>query len=412
MSLYGVMRTGVSGMNGQSNKLSAVADNIANVNTTGYKRAAAEFTSLILKSGTSNYNSGGVETKIRYAISDPGTLQFTTSSTDLAVAGNGFFVVTNAAETPFLTRAGSFVPDGEGNLVNAAGFYLMGYNLENGPPSVVANGLTGLEVINISQMQLEATPTTLATATKANLDSNAAISAGEPAYTSKTSLITYDNLGNEVKLDIYAYKTAANTWDIFAYNNADSTAGGYPYSSGALDTDTFTFDPSATGLGKLDPASPTSLTFTIPGGAAFTLDLSTTTQVASDFEFAASVDGNAPSAIDHVEIDTDGTLYSVFQNGAQVATYRIPLATAVSPDNLTPEAGNVYSLSMDSGDVQLGFAGSSGLGVIRSGALEQSNVDLGTELTNMIESQRGYTANSKVFQTGSDLLEILVNLKR
>jgi flagellar hook protein FlgE len=90
MSLYGVMRTGGSGMSAQSNKLSTVADNIANVNTAGYKRASTEFSSLILRSGTGNYNSGSVETHVRYAISDPGTLNFTTSATDLAIQGNGF----------------------------------------------------------------------------------------------------------------------------------------------------------------------------------------------------------------------------------------------------------------------------------------------------------------------------------
>ena len=123
MSLYGVMRTGVSGMAAQSNKLSTVSDNIANVNTTGYKRASTEFSSLILKSGSGNYDSGAVETHVRYAITDPGHLSFTTSTTDLAVQGNGFFVVADATGTQqFLTRAGSFVPDSQGNLVNAAGF--------------------------------------------------------------------------------------------------------------------------------------------------------------------------------------------------------------------------------------------------------------------------------------------------
>ena len=127
MSLYGVMRTGVSGMSAQSNKLSTVSDNIANVNTTGYKRASTEFSSLILKSGSGNYDSGAVETTVRYAISDAGHTQFTTSSTDLAVQGNGFFVVSNATNTQqYLTRAGSFVPDAQGNLVNAAGYYLLG----------------------------------------------------------------------------------------------------------------------------------------------------------------------------------------------------------------------------------------------------------------------------------------------
>ena len=412
MSLYGVMRTGGSGMNAQSNKLSTVADNIANVNTTGYKRASTEFSSLVLQSGTGNYNSGSVETHVRYAISDPGTLNVTTSATDMAIQGNGFFVVNDAQGRSFLTRAGSFVPDGQGNLVNAAGFYLMGYDLKNGPPSVVANGLTGLDMVNIAQTSLQGNPSTKAVISNANLDANAAITAGPPNYTSKTSVITYDNIGNKVTLDVYMFKTAANSWDISVYNNAASTAGGFPYTGGPLDTDTFTFDVSATGKGKLAAASPTSLTFTIPGGSPFTMDFSAITQVASDFQFKPTVDGNAPSSIDKVEVDTDGTMYAIYNDGTRLATYKIPLATVPSPDNLVPEVGNVYSVGIDSGNVQLDFAGNSGLGTVKSEALEQSNVDLANELTAMIESQRGYTANSKVFQTGADLLDVLVNLKR
>ena len=164
MSLFGVMRTGVSGMSAQSNKLSTVSDNIANVNTTGYKRASTEFSSLILKSGSGNYDSGAVETTVRYAISDAGNLQFTTSTTDLAVQGNGFFVVQDPQGNSFLTRAGAFVPDSQGNLVNAAGFKLMGYNIQNGAtPTVAANGFSGLQVVNVNQMTLQASPSTKAT---------------------------------------------------------------------------------------------------------------------------------------------------------------------------------------------------------------------------------------------------------
>jgi flagellar hook protein FlgE len=175
---------------------------------------------------------------------------------------------------------------------------------------------------------------------------------------------------------------------------------------------TFTFDVSATGKGKLDAASPSSLSLTIPGGSPFTLDFSAMTQVASEFQFKATVDGNSPSAIERVEVAADGTLYSIYNDGTRLASYRIPLATVPSPDNLVPEAGNVYSVGINSGNVQVDFAGRSGLGTIKSEALEQSNVDLASELTSMIESQRGYTANSKVFQTGADLLDVLVNLKR
>ncbi|WP_298242400.1 flagellar hook protein FlgE [uncultured Bradyrhizobium sp.] len=409
MSLYGVMRTGVSGMNAQSNKLSTVSDNIANVNTTGYKRASTEFSSLILKSGSGNYDSGAVETTVRYAISDPGNYHFTTSVTDLAVQGNGFFVVQDANGNNFLTRAGAFVPDDTGNLVNTAGFQLMGYNIANGAtPTVAANGFGGLQVINVNQMALQAAPSTKATVA-ANLDPSAtaiAAPAGPANYTSKTSMVTYDNIGNAVTLDVYAAKTGANTWDIQVYNGATALTTAGPAT-------TFTFDVTATGKGKLAAASPTSLSVAIPGGsAAFNIDMSAMTQVAAAFDFKATVDGNAPSAVEKVNIDDKGIVTAVLKNGTTLPSFQIALATVPSPDHLTPEVGNVYSPNLESGNVQVGLAGQGGLGTVKSGALEDSNVDLADELTSMIEAQRGFTANSKSFQTGADLLDVVVNLKR
>ncbi|MEQ9248413.1 MAG: flagellar hook-basal body complex protein, partial [Nitratireductor sp.] len=158
MGLYGMMRTGVSGMAAQSNRLSTVADNIANSSTNGYKRAKAEFSSLVLPSSGGSYNSGGVTTSIRYEISKSGPLQYTTSGTDLAIEGNGFFVVQGTNGQPFLTRAGSFVPNADGELVNAAGYKLMGYSYANGVPAVTANGYAGLETVTIAQSELVATP--------------------------------------------------------------------------------------------------------------------------------------------------------------------------------------------------------------------------------------------------------------
>jgi flagellar hook protein FlgE len=404
------MRTGVSGMSAQSNKLSTVSDNIANVNTTGYKRAETEFSSLILKSGSGNYDSGAVETDIRYAITDPGHLSFTTSTTDLAVQGNGFFVVSDSTGTKqYLTRAGSFVPDNKGNLVNAAGFYLMGY--PGSVSNVSSNSTAGMQIVNVNQMTQLAQPSTAATVT-GNLDPSAAIIAGPPgpaSYSAKSSVVAYDNIGRPVTLDVYMSHTATaaglDTWQVNMYDSATGTA-----LAGGLNT--FTFDTTATGKGALAAASPTSLTVTVPGGSAFTMNMSSVTQVASSFSFKANVNGNAPSSIEKVDINSQGVVNAILQNGTQIPIYTIPLATVPSPDNLTPEVGNVYSASLKSGNLQIGSAGTGGLGTIQSGALEDSNVDLATELTSMIEAQRGFTANSKSFQTGSDLLDVVVNLKR
>ncbi|MFD1695827.1 flagellar hook protein FlgE [Roseibium aestuarii] len=425
MGLYGVMRTGVSGMNAQSSKLGTVADNIANSSTTGYKRAQTEFSSMILSQGAGTYNSGGVEAKTLYAISEQGALSYTTSSLNLAVDGNGFFVVANKEGlNPALTRAGAFVPDGEGFLVNSAGYYLQGYPVTNGAaPAPVANGLGGMEAVNISQSQLEAVPTSSGKLW-ANVPEGAALvpaadlpSTNSPtaSYTAKTSMVVYDNLGNELTLDIYYSKmteTAADSdWEVTIYNAADAAAGGgFSYSTPALSTQTLTFDVTT---GDLTAASPTDITLTVPNGQTFDIDLSGATYLAADFTVTeVDANGNAPSAVETVEFGDDGTLYALYANGDRRAIYQIPLADVPSPDKLTPLSGNLYRMSNDSGDVRVGFPGEGGLGDLVVGALEGSNVDLASELTNMIESQRGYSANSKVFKAGSDLLEELVNLVR
>jgi flagellar hook protein FlgE len=418
MSLYGMMRTGVSGMNAQANRLSTTADNIANSGTTGYKRASTEFSSLIIPNSTGNYTSGGVTTNVRYATSQQGDLRYTTSASDLAINGDGFFVVQDPSGSPFLTRAGSFVPDSEGRLVNAAGFYLMGYNFANGDPSAVANGFGGLEAVQISQSELTASPSRNGVFT-ANLPSDAAVvaaanlpsaNAATAEYSAKSSMVVYDNLGGEVILDIYFTKSAANTWEVTVYNQANAAAStSFPYNPATpLVTQTMNFNATT---GKLTGDS--NLTIPVPGGASLALDMTKTTQLATTYTvLEPTIDGNAPSGIDKVEISADGTIYAQYENGSFKALYRIPIATVQSPDQLAVLPGNVFSQSSDSGDVRVGFANEGGMGSVVSGALENSNVDIAEELTNMIESQRTYTANSKVFQTGADLMDILVNLKR
>ena len=425
MGLYGVMRTGVSGMNAQSSKLGTVADNIANSNTTGYKRAATEFSSMVLSQGAGTYNSGGVQAHTLYSISDQGSMSFTTSKLDLAVDGNGFFVVANKeGDQPVLTRAGSFVPDGEGYLLNTAGYYLQGYPVANGAtPTPVANGLGGLEPVNISQNQLEASPTDAAKLWT-NLPEDATIvpaadlpsaNAATATYSAKTSLVVYDNLGNELTVDVYYSKvteTAADSdWEVTIFNSADAApGGGFPYATAPLSTQTLTFDVTTGGFAA---ASPTVINLTVPNGGTFDIDLSGSTYLGAGF-LVTEVDtnGNAPSAVESVEFDDEGILYAIYANGDRRAIYQIPLADVASPDKLTPMSGNVYRVSTDSGEVRVGFPGEGGLGNLEIGALEGSNVDLASELTSMIESQRSYTANSKVFKAGSDLLEELVNLVR
>jgi flagellar hook protein FlgE len=154
---------------------------------------------------------------------------------------------------------------------------------------------------------------------------------------------------------------------------------------------------------------------TINGATLEPLEISIagTTQLNSEFNVAnGKIDGNAASEVVGYEISDDGVVSLKYDNGKLEPKYRIAMANVQSPDNLKPLAGNVYSQSNDSGVVVMGYAGNSGYGNVLSGALEDSNVDIAEELTSMIEAQRNYTANSKVFQTGSELMDVLVNLKR
>jgi flagellar hook protein FlgE len=419
MGLYGTMRTSVSGMAAQANRLGAVSDNIANATTTGYKRAANEFSTLVLDSGGTEYVSGSVESHTRYLVSEQGPRAFTTSTTDLAIKGGGFFLVQSESGQVFMTRAGSFVPDGTGDLVNAAGYKLMGYDLTNGPPAIVANGLSGLEVVNIGTVALQANASTEG-ALNVNLPFSSTVvaaadlpsaNAATAQYTAKSSLVVFNNLGSEITLDVYFSNLGGGDWEVAVFNRADATAGGFPYAGGALATQTLNFDPTT---GHFTGGSATTATVPIPNGANLVLDMSGSSYLDSGFTEldATVVNGNAPSEVDRIEIGEDGTIYAVFESGTRIATYQIPLANVASPDNMQPLSGNVYVPTSNSGEIQIGFGGTSGYGTMISGALEQSTVDIATELTTMIEAQRNYTANSKVFQTGAELMDVLVNLKR
>ncbi len=426
MSLFGMMRTGASGMNAQASRLGAVSDNIANANTTGYKRATTEFSSLLLPSTAGSYNSGAVATQIRYGISQQGTLQYTSSDTDLAINGNGFFVVQDKGGVPYLTRAGSFIPNATGELVNASGFKLLGYPFTDTAPVPVVNGFDGLVPVTVGNGALTAKMSTQGTFV-ANLDAGAAIQTGTTpgtlaavgdipdGYTHKSSLKAYNSLGGEVLMDFYYTKTADDEFEVTVYNAADATNGGFPYTSGPLDLDgassqTLTFDPLT---GFVTNADAKFAITGMPGVTSLDLDFGGMTQF--DYEFtvqSASVNGNSPSQIERIKIADDGIVYAQYANGDLNPLYRLAMASVQSPDQLQVISGNVYAQGIESGVITIGFAGSGNFGSVLSGALEMSNVDIAEELTKMIESQRSYTADSKVFQTGSDLMEILVNLKR
>lgn len=423
MSIFGTMQTSVSGMNAQSSRLSSVADNIANSDTLGYKKRGTHFATLVTSAGGSGgHSSGGVITSNTMKINQPGVLAPSTSSTDLAILGNGFFLVSDGTNNGFLTRAGSFEPDKNGYLVNSNGYRLQGYSMASGVPPV-PNGLAGLVDIQISREPLPANPSTAGTfaatlASQAAIETTAAANNQLPSdnvagsvFTGKTSLSAYDNLGNEITLDVYVTRTANDTWEMTVYNQADANSSleAFPYGNPALATETLQFD---TGTGALAGTSATNISIPVPNGATLDLDFSGMS-LGTSFDISSSeVNGNAPAGVSGVQIGEDGVVSVAYEDGTFNQLYMVALANVPSPTNLTPVTGTLYQRSAESGDINVGAAGSEGFGSVIASSLEQSNVDIAEELTNMIQAQRSYTANSKVFQTGSEIMDLVVNLKR
>lgn len=417
MSIYGAMRTSISGMNSQADRLSSISDNVANVGTTGYKRSSTEFSTVVLQASEMQYESGAVEVRPRRHVSEQGAFDYSSSVTDLAISGEGFFVVENSSGSVMLTRAGAFVPDQDGNLVNSAGARLLGYDLGDALGGPVANGSAGLTSVNVGALALSAQPSTSGSL-QANLPAGATVvaaanlpstNAAAASYSARTSLVAYDNIGTQVTLDLYFSKSAASNWEVAVFDrSAASTTGGFPYSAGPLSTSTITFDGAT---GRLAATSPTSFSVAVPNGQTAAIDLTQVSQFSADFAiFDADMNGTAPTPIEKVDIGANGVLTVVYENGSRTPAYRIPVAHVRSPDRMEAVTGNLFLPTSTSGEMLIGSAGSGGMGSVVSGALEQSTVDIAQELTAMIEAQRNYTANSRVFQTSSDLTDVLVNL--
>lgn len=409
-----ILNTSVSGMLADSNWLSSISQNVANSNTTGYKNVETDFSSLVDQIAGGDPDFGGVATSQLSLNSLQGNVVSTATPTDLAVQGSGFFVVSNSGGEVFLTRNGSFTADAAGNLVNSAGYYLMA--APSGASPLAANSLSGLQKVNVNSAGETATATTAGSLT-ANLPATAApvaaanlpsVNSASSTYTEATSLVVYDNLGGAHTINLYFANTGGNTWEVDAFDaSAASVGGGFPYSSGPLATGTLNFNPTN---GTLSSGSP--LLIPVPNGQTMSLNLGGMTQLSAPFNVSsATANGAAPSGVTGVSIAPDGTLTFNYANGSSSAGYDIPLANVASPNNLTSVNGDAFQANSASGPVYLGTAGGAGFGSIQSSALESSTVDLATELTEMIQAQSSYEANSKVFQTGADILDVLNGLK-
>jgi flagellar hook protein FlgE len=356
-----------------------------------------------------------------------GLLQATSSSTDIAINGGGFFAVSDTQNANpqqdliALTRAGSFAPDDQGFLRNAAGYYLMGWQLNpDGTtvnPSPARDTFASLEPVNISGINFTGAPTTQMTFA-GNLP--AQLAAGTPGTPIQTDIEYFSDLGNSYTLTLQWTPSAdsqPNHWNLQIFDSA--TAGG----TTPIYDQTIVFNASGANAGT--PASIPGLTggvlpLSVNGGVQ-SLDLSIgdidtgtgVTQFAGEYvPTKISKNGALFGVVNHVEIDEQGIVTAIFNNGVRRPVYQIPIAVVQNPNGLSARDGTAFEQSRDSGSLYLWDAGSGPAGKTAGDSLERSNVDIAQELTSMIETQRTYSTNAKVIQTADEMLSELTQLKR
>ena len=384
--------SGISGLRAHQTMLDVTGNNIANVNTTGFKASQAQFqdtlSQVLQNAGAAQDGIGGtnpaqVGLGVRVAgittNFQQGAAQLTNRSTDMMISGDGFFVVRKGNEQ-FYSRAGAFDFDATGQLVTPDGGLVQGWAAA-ADGSIDVNGpLVDLRLPIATLMAAEAT--TSATF-EGNLPSEAAV-----GTVLNREIDVYDAAGNRTALELSFTRTATG-WDVSAANGAATATGTLAFTDGVL-----------TGGGTLTV-----------GGIA--VDLTTVTGYAGlDTVEASMQNGRAAGTLQSFTINADGTLLGSFSNGLKQPLGRVALATFTNPAGLTKSGSSLYASTVNSGDPQIGAAGTGGRGQLTGGALEMSNVDLSAEFTNLIIAQRGFQANSRVITTSDELLQELVNLKR
>jgi len=413
----------LSGLNATSTAIDVVGNNLANLNTPGFKTSALVFRDLV----TQSIGAGLGETQVGFGTGQPltirqftqGAIQTSSGLLDAAIQGDGFFVLKTPSGGTSYSRAGNFLADKDGNLLTDMGDRVQGWTTLNPITGAVdTNGPIGNIIVPVGSLRPPTATTTFSV--DLNLDSTAAADA---TSAKAVPLTIIDSLGGSHILTLNFQKTGPNQWSYDVTIPGEDIAGGTagtPFDTGA--TGTLTFDSN----GKLtDPTAGNPITVTIAGLADGASDMSLSwdlyntdgtgrfTQFAQpSATSASSQNGKLAGQLVHVGLADGGGILAGYSNGDQVVVAQVALANVRNPDSLLAAGNNSFQLSARSATPVVGPPGTGGRGQIVGGAIEASTVDIAKEFTNLIVYQRGYEANAKVITTSDTLNQDTINLIR
>lgn len=434
MTISSSLNAGVAGLAANASRLATIADNIANSATYGYKRAVADFSSLVIESGSGTYSAGGVRVTTQRLIDQPGALASTSNETDLAVRGRGFLPVTTESSTLnsigdyplFLATTGSFRTDEDGFLRTPAGVTLMGWpaDADGTIPTFARDTGDGLEPVQINVNQFTSEPTE-------NISLGLNLPATETEFGASGAALPlsveyFDNLGTSQSINIDFVPTvpaapgSSNTWTMTLTDSASAgaTIGEY----------TVVFDDTRGSGGTI--ASVTAISggvydtatgdFTVNvDGGPITINIGAVgtgtglSQLSDSFApTSISKDGSPVGNLISVDVDANGFVSANFDIGITRTIYQIPLIDVSNPNGLEALDNQIYNTSSASGSIFLWDAADGPTGDIVSYALEESATDVAGELTQLIQTQRAYSSNAKVIQTVDEMLQETTNIKR
>lgn len=417
MSVFTALFAGVSGINTNGEAVSIIGDNIANVNTHGFKSSRPEFEDVM--AGTSSISGLGSKLEKSKITFSQGGFENTGIITDLAIEGRGFFMVKDTADNSlYYSRAGQFSADKDGYLVHPSGYRLQGYGVS----------AAGALLTTTADMQLSYAPVppsaTSTISMVANLDatatSPAAFSVADPSTTSNfsTGVTVYDSLGNDHLVTVYFRKQSSTVWEWYAVVDGDELTGGGADQIESEGEVTFGLSGSQTAFAQ------STNDFDFNGATqnqAITFDFGTTTTTGTGLDgvtqFAQdsainnmTQNGYAAGSLTTVEITNNGTISGNYTNGRTATLGQVALAVFQNEQGLERKGGNVFGVTIESGEALVASAESGGRGSILSKTLEQSNVDLAAELIKMVIIQRGFQANSRTISLVNELLGSLVSI--